>query len=325
MITIRRAALAIFALLFTFTHVFLGLAWLDHYENEALTLLAFSLYLVCAVTSIVLYRDVSLPAAHAVACMIAAVGIPIICYSQLKVSDLSISGSYLTWFIGATSTLLSVVAIRGRIVLALIGQAVIVVETVIWGGPNVIFSVGLLGAVQLVLAATAVSLGLRSSMAEAEKFNELATAVEAQTARQTAARLERKNRIESALRAAQPVLERIIDQRGKLSDADRYELLLTEYALRDEVQGKSLLDDGVRIAVRDARRRGVEVTIVDDGGMDSASAETGIALRSSIAKAIDSANSGTVAIRAPKGETFMVSVTAQRPEAEGPDLWLRLP
>jgi hypothetical protein len=325
MTTIPRAALAIFGLLFTFSHVILGLGWLEKYSNQALTLFAFGLYLVCAVTSIVLYHGLALPTAHAVVTVIAAAVIPILCYSQLKVSDLAPGGSYLTWFIGATSTMLAVVALRGRLVLALVGLAFVIAETLAWGGFNVVSQVGLIGAFQLVGAATAVSLGLQASRRAAKKYGDMASAVEAQTARQTASRLERKNRIESALQAAQPVLQRIIDLRGKLSEADRYELLLTEFALRDEVQGGNLLDNGVRIAIRDARRRGVEVTIFDEGGMEDANPEDANAMRNAIARAIDSADKGTVAVRSPKDETFMVSITSQRPTEDGPDLWLRLP
>lgn len=325
MTTVSRAALAIFGLLFTFSHAILGFGWLDKYSNQALTLFAFGLYLVCAVTSIVLYHGLTLPTAHAIVTVTAAAVIPILCYSQLKVEDLSPGGSYLTWFIGATATMLAVVALRGRLVLSLIGLLIVIAETLAWGGLDVVSNVGLIGAFQLVGAAAAVSIGLQTSIRAAKKYGELASLVEAQTARQTASRLERKNRIESALRAAQPVLQRIIDLRGKLSEADRYELLLTEFALRDEVQGGNLLDNGVRIAIRDARRRGVEVTLFDDGGMDEASSEDANAIRNSIARAIDSADTGTVAVRAPKGETFMVSITSQRPTEDGPYLWLRLP
>lgn len=325
MIQVSRAALAIFALLFAVNHAVLGLGWFDSYPRPVMASFAFAIYLACVLPSILLYRGLKLPMWQSIANLIAAFVVPALCYLQLDVKDVSINGNYLTWFVGAIETLMAVTAVRARIMFAWIGTGFLILLTVLWGGIQAIPSVGVVGALVFVTAATAVSRGLQTTRQNADRLSTLAMATAAQTARQAAVRSERKTRIEGALRAAQPVLQRIIDLNGRLSEADKYELLLTESALRDEVYGKNLLDDGVRIAARDARRRGVEITMVDDGGMDSASIDTASGIRTSIARAIESASSGTVAVRAPKGESFMVSITTQRPEASKPDLWLRLP
>lgn len=325
MIQVSRAALAIFALLFAINHAILGLGWFESYPRPVMAAFAFAIYLACVLPSILLYRGLQLPIWQAIANLVAAFVVPALCYWQLEVTDVSTNGNYLTWFVGAIETLMAVTAVRARISFAWIGTGFLIVLTIIWGGIQSIPSVGAVGAIVFVTAATAVSKGLQTTRQNADRLSRLAVATAAQTARQAAVRAERKTRIEGAIRAAQPVLQRIIDMNGRLSDADKYELLLTESALRDEVYGKNLLDDGVRIAARDARRRGVEITMVDDGGMDSASVETASGIRTSIARAIESASSGTVAVRAPKGESFMVSITTQRPEASKPDLWLRLP
>jgi PHP family Zn ribbon phosphoesterase len=86
-----------------------------------------------------------------------------------------------------------------------------------------------------------------------------------------------------------------------------------------------LLDNGVRVEVREARKRGVEVTINDEAGLDAIDPEELDSIRDSIAKAIRATQSGKIAIRAPKGESYLVSIIATRPEANSPDLWLRLP
>ncbi|MFM6980959.1 MAG: hypothetical protein ACKOWE_06110 [Micrococcales bacterium] len=334
MIEMSRKALATFALLFALNHAVLGAGWFSSYQAPFLTFMAFGIYLACVLPSILLYKGLVLPLPQAIANFLAAVAVPWLSLSQLDHEDISINGNYLTWFIGGVSTLLAITAVRSRLVWAWAGLAGLVAEVMLWAGFETSFSihlidlftsVGVVGAISLVLAATAASIGLRNTRDKSLASSQLATETAAKTARLTAVQSERKNRVEAAIRAAQPVLQRIIDSSGRLSEADKYELMLTELALRDEIEGKGLLDDGVRIAIRDARRRGVEVTVVDAGGMDVANAETASSIRTSIARAIESATSGTVAVRAPKNESFMVSITAQRPEAHKPDLWLRLP
>lgn len=324
-IPVSRAALAIFALAFALNHAALGLTWFNVYRHPVMASFAFAIYLVCVIPSIVLYRGLTLPKWQTAANLAAALVVPWLCFSQLAIDDISVSGNYLTWFVGGIETLMAITVIRNRVLFGWLGLFILVLQAYLWGGLSVFGSIGIVGAVVIVLAATAVSRGLQTTALEAQKYSDAASATAANTARAIASRAERKTRIEGALRAAQPVLQRIIDLNGKLTEADKHELQLTESALRDEVYGKNLMDDGVRIAARDARRRGVEVTIFDAGGMDDASAEVASGIRTSIARAIESAHSGTVAIRSPKGENFMVAITAQRPEASGPDLWLRLP
>lgn len=325
MIPVSRAALAVFALAFALNHAALGMTWFGQYPNPVMASFAFAIYLVCVIPSIVLYKGLTLPMWQTAINLVAAAVVPWLCFSQLKVSDISLSGNYLVWFVGGIETLMAITVIRNRVWLGWAGLAVLVLQAYLWGGIAVIGPLGIVGAIVIVTAATAVSRGLQSTALEAQLLSQAANESAANTAKALASRAERKIRIEGALRAAQPVLQRIIDLNGKLSEADQYELQLTESALRDEVYGKNLMDDGVRIAARDARRRGVEVTIVDEGGMDEAATEVASGIRTSIAKAIESASAGTVAIRSPKGENFMVSVVVQRPEASGPDLWWRLP
>jgi hypothetical protein len=48
-------------------------------------------------------------------------------------------------------------------------------------------------------------------------------------------------------------------------------------------------------------------------------------IHQSIIQALRSTNSGKISIKAPRGESYLVSIIATRPEAASPDLWLRLP
>lgn len=325
MIKVSRLSLTIFTLLFALNHAVLGLTWLGVYRDENIAAVSFVIYLAAVIPSIVLYRGIKIPQAQALMNLWAAVVVPLICLALLEINDVTRSGSFATWFVGAVGTLLGVTAVRGYQLFAWIGLAMLWIQVIIWGGPSVIGTSGLVGAVLLVFAGSAVARGFDSTEKQAELYLEQANRTVSQTARLQATRIERKQRVEAALRAALPILEGIIAMDGNLSVNGRIEALLTEAALRDEIQGKNLIDDGVRIAAREARRRGVEVSIIDDGGLDGASAFEAMALRTSVAQAIASTTSGNIAVRAPKGETFMASVTAQRPGESRPDLWLRLP
>jgi hypothetical protein len=82
--------------------------------------------------------------------------------------------------------------------------------------------------------------------------------------------------------------------------------------------------DGIRVATRDARRRGVTVNFLDNGGLDNANPEQIDAMHQSIEQAISATAAGEINIRAPKNEGYLVSVIATRPDADAPDIWLRL-
>ena len=97
-------------------------------------------------------------------------------------------GSYTTWHIAAIGTLLAIVTIRKFAVLAWIALAITSLEVIEWGGPDVIFNSGLVGALLLVATAQAASWALGSSSKSAEEFRRRALAIDTATAASSAAR-----------------------------------------------------------------------------------------------------------------------------------------
>ncbi len=79
---------------------------------------------------------------------------------------------------------------------------------------------------------------------------------------------ERQFRLSQTTRMALPMLQRVIEQDGDLTDAERAECLHLEQAIRDEIRGRALLSDDVRDEVMRLRRRGATVQLHDDGGLD---------------------------------------------------------
>ena len=161
-------------------------------------------------------------------------------------------------------------------------------------------------------------------MSAASDYYRQAATLQTRTARNNAAREARARILQSVMLTGLPLLERIRDQKGDLSEPDRQEAALLEARFRDEIQGRSILSDGVRLAAREARKRGVEVSFNDEGGLSGIPESELASIQESIIQALNVTTSGKIHISAPAGQNYRVAVTAQRPEAIGPDLWLRL-
>lgn len=306
-------------------HFVLGMLWLPTYQQIAPVAVAFALYVLSLLVSLYGTAKLRLPRFEALFNLGVAILVPYLVLTQLPVAHYNHSGSYQTWFVGGVSLVLAITSARGYPVIGWVGTAILWIEVIAWGGPGLITTTGLIGALLMVLTAWAVGRGLRSTEAASEEYHRQAGELQTRTAQNMARREAGQRMVESVLYTGLPLLERIRDQHGELSDADRAEAILLESRFRDEIQGQNLLDDGVRLATREARKRGVEVSFNDEGGMDNLSDEDSKSIRGSIVQALNATLSGKIHIAAPAGETYRVSIVAQRPEANGPDLWLRLP
>jgi hypothetical protein len=231
---------------------------------------------------------------------------------------------YTTWHVGGIATLMAITAVRQHSVLAWIGVGFLIIQTLIWGGQDVLFNSGVFGAFLLVLAAQATASLLRASSRAAEESLERAVLADAKTAANTAARKERQKRIQETLREALPILDMIVNRKGKLSVAERFEAALKEHELRDQIRGRALLHPQLVSATRAARTRGVEVQLLDDGGLDGLDEASRRELLLRVARELMSIDSGKVVIRAVAGESWRLTMAAIRKDTDRPDLFLRL-
>lgn len=310
--------------LYGFNHWALGLSWLSSSHNIQASIAAFAIYVVALLLGVVSAGS-HLSAWRAYTIFLFCLAIPKLIIIGLPASDLLPNGSYQTWFVGGVSTLLAILTTRGWPVLSWIGLGLLWAQVIFWGGTQTIFTVGLVGAVLVVSASYAVGLALDNIRRRTAESVWQATQTATRTAQVMARRLERQKTTQSTLLTAQPLLEVIVETSGKLAEPAKAEALLMEARLRDEIQGRALLTDGVRVAVREARKRGVEVSLIDEDGLDRAPADVLEDIHQSIIHAVKNTASGKITIKAPKGESYLVSIIATRPEAASPDLWLRLP
>lgn len=316
-----RLGLSLAALSFGFYHFFLGLISLPEYQDARMAAVASIIYLLALVASVIDFPGLKMRPITALLVMFAVVVLPHLVFEALGEVR---QGSYTTWHVAGVATLLSILSVRRYQLFAWLGFGVLTFEILMWGGTDVILNSGLVGAFLLVLVAQASSWALQSSAEAAERFSNRALEIEAATEASSAARIERQNRIDSTLAEVRPLLEKIAKKRGKLSTQDRALAIITEAELRDQIRGRNLVSPEVSLAVRAARERGIEVQLLDDGGLDDVDSAERSRYHSEIANRIAQVQAGKVVIRASQGESWRLTIAALRKEEDRPDLFIRL-
>ena len=102
---------------------------------------------------------------------------------------------------------------------------------------------------------------------------------------------------------AAPMLRIIESTGGELTDEQRQECLNLEGAIRDEIRGRSLLNDAMRREVMAARRRGVAVTLFDEGGLDDLDDRSRDAVLNTLAEALRTTSAQRVIARTAPAES----------------------
>jgi hypothetical protein len=320
-ISLSRLALAAVAILFGLYHALLGFLFLGEYQNPAFAIVGLIAYLSALLLATFDKSGLKMRAVSAAIVLIVSISLPQLIFAALGEVR---QGSYTTWHIAAIGTLLAIVTIRKFAVLAWIALAITSLQVIEWGGPDVIFNSGLVGALLLVATAQAASWALGSSSKSAEEFRRRALAIDTATAASSAARTERTERLNQTLKEVLPLLEKISDSKGNLTKAERLKAQLTEAELRDQIRGRNLLSIDVVSETRNARMRGIEVQLLDDGGLDDLSQEDRTPYLWEVASRLKAVKAGKVVIRAAKGDSWRVSMAAIRKESDSPDLFIRI-
>ncbi|WP_375399758.1 hypothetical protein [uncultured Amnibacterium sp.] len=242
-----------------------------------------------------------------------------------------------TWYVGAIGALMTVSAVRRHTTLAGFGIALLIAHTVLWAGPAAVLRFGVLGDVIWVVAAYVFSYTLARANNDVLQFARAEReAVEWQAA-QDAHHFERQVRLTQTSRLALPMLQRIAESGGELTDDERLECRVLEQSIRDEIRGRRLLNDAVRREVVTARRRGAFVQVLDDGGVDDIDPKALDPVLNRVAEALASVQAERWIIRtAPKSSARAVTVVGLSSgqstasalglddDEENVDLWLEL-
>lgn len=321
MLRVPTWMLSFFGLIFGLFHAVLGVIWIRENNRPEVVTAALVAYILILVPTITVGNSRSMPTWMAIVNLLVCAAIPIAINSQLDPSHL---GDYATWYVLGVGTILGGIALRGRRLLAWFGLVVLVAEIAAWGGVGSLASTGLPGVLSLLVTGHAVSLGVERAVKAARELNEKAAETAAETAAVEAAGEVRSRLIEQTLNRAIPALNLIAALGGQLNAAQKREARLLEAALRDEIRGATLLNDQMRAAIKAARERGVEVLVLDEGGLDDLSVDEREAVLAKAAVTFDFVYEGRLTIRSPKGEDWRITVAAIRPGTAAPDLWVKI-
>jgi hypothetical protein len=233
------------------------------------------------------------------------------------------SDPYSTWYVGGMSALLGVLAARGQSAMAWITAALVSFLVVVEDGLEGLGEVGIEGMAILIAAASATAFALKRADREVVELQNAEMAAEAAIIGSEAAGEERKVRLQNILERSLHALGQISVNRGAVTKREKEEFLQLESSLRDDIRGRALLNPTVRKAASEARARGIDVLILDEGGLSQLPASQLEHILEKVAGAINSVVAGKVVVRSPRGEKWVVTVMATRPGTEAPDLWLK--
>jgi hypothetical protein len=178
---------------------------------------------------------------------------------------------YAAWHMGAVTLVYLVLALRGRSGYAWIGFAIFSVITVAWSVLSV--SGALIGVNYAVRQAATLLIGTLFAMllrrsalrTQAISARHVIRSVDAAAYEADAAeRLRMLTRLETH---ARPALDRIVAG-PPFTDGELQNFALLEAGLRDGIRAAGFTSPAVAQEVHAARRRGVEVTMLDDRGSD---------------------------------------------------------
>ena len=318
---IRRAPLTIFTLAFGYYHATIGLlAWQD-YDRKLPEILTLQLYLVAITWAMLDRKSLKLSVAPTALALVAAALMPLL--GAAAIGDEVRTGSE-TWYVVGVATLMAILAVRQRPVIAFIGTGAMILEVGIWGGIDGLLGSGIVGAILIVITAQAASRTIAQSEVAASTYLAKAISQNASQEAESAARQLAKRRIEQTLATALPVLELISSRAGKLTKSEKQLARLTEAGIRDQIRARAFQQKALVAAVREARSRGVEVQLLDDGGLEEISSSEKSKIFATLVEELGRVRTGKVVIRSVDQEQWKVTMVALQPGAEAPDVFLRL-
>lgn len=339
-IGVPRALIVTMAAIFSAYHLVLGLYTIDIPADPLPVLAAMALYASATSLSLLPGAPQRMPTWMATANVLVCIAMTVLITPQLDPAREGGLG-YATWYVAAVGTLMTITSTRRRHLFAWIGIAALVVQTVIWGGPGALLGIGVIGSAAWVAVSHILSRALAKASRDAARFARAEREATDWQAAQEAHVYERQFRLGQTGTTAVPMLQIIEQSAGDLSVDERQECLHLEGAIRDEIRGRRLLDDGVRREVMTARRRGVFVNLLDEGGLDELDDLSLQRVLGTLADAIRTTSATRVIARtAPVDSDVAVTVVGLTPTGDGRarelgqsdaeeddvvDLWLEIP
>ncbi|MDT0158652.1 hypothetical protein Q9R19_13565 [Microbacterium sp. ARD32] len=285
--------------------------WIEQPTAPLLMVGGIVLYLAATLTAVLAAAagTVRMPWGAAALALMASAAVPALASLGLE-PDMR-TAPFATWYIGATGLLAVVCIVRQRPIVGWTSLAVLIVSASAYLGVGGAFRLGLVGSITWVVVAQLLVLFWERAVRDTERLTDVQRSVSAWQATQLVRQRERRVRAQRALAIAGPVLSRTVAARGVLSEQEKLDARLAEGTLRDELRGAVLLNDAVRQAIADARRRGTLVTVFDEGGLDDLDPRRLGEIRDELAGVLASARANRVIIRAGRDDRIAVTVVGR--------------
>lgn len=330
-----RTVLAALALAFALYQAARGLLWTPFPERPGILVAALVLYLAATVVTIfAIPRPVPgaatarepMPLWAAVVGLVTVAIVPSMTgFAVADTDGVARIATYGTWYVGGGGALMVVLMVRRRTWIAWAGTVVLSIGAMIWMGPVQALTQGLVGSLVWVGVAHLLVFLIDRAERDADQLAELQAVTSAWEAAQEGRERERRVQLQRALAVGGPVLARVIAMHGLLSESERREAGMAEARLRDELRGPRLLDDGVRAEIDAARRRGAQVSVFDEGGLEGVSEADLDQIRSELAEALRDSQSNRIIIRTSPDDSVAVTVVGrlvvEQTDEDSVDLW----
>ena len=334
MIQIPRNLISSVAALFALYLIVLGAYAIDIPTHRGPVIAALVLFAVATVVSLLPVGPSRMPI------WMAAFNLGTVLAMALAVSSTLDPGAggfgYATWYVPASGVLLTITSTRRRYGFAWAGAVLLVAHTVAWAGPGALVFLGVVPSVAWVAISHLISVGMAKASQDAQRFSLAEREATEWQALQEAHVHERQFRLGQTNSMALSMLREIERSGGELTEAQRAECLHLEGAIRDEIRGRSLLNEAVRREVMVARRRGAKVTLLDEGGIDDLDGQQLSRVLNAVADAIALSSADKVIARTvPDDPETAVTVLGLKSVSRGTDVddsendevefWLEVP
>lgn len=225
-----------------------------------------------------------------------------------------------TWFFGATIAYLTFMCVRGAIGWAWLGLTTRIGVFVAWyavTGQGALAGFGRTAIdIAPLMMATFFAYTVRPTAQSIFELRERANLSAAAEAASAAVLDERDVQLDRLDAIARPLLEVIASGRA-LTAEEQDDCRLLEARLRDRLRAGTLIDDDVADAARDARRRGVTVVLLDDGGLEDSPPAVRDATRDVVRSTLAQAERGRISARVlPRGRSMVATILVNDGEAE---------
>lgn len=277
-------------------HVVVAIHSLGVIINPVPYLAATAVFVVAATVSLLPWGGLRMPTWVAMMNLLVSMVVPEVVLRQIS-AQWQVQVDHAAWYVGGVGVLMVITSVRRHHLFAWLGIGALGAHTVLSNHTPSVSLIGVGMSAAWVGTSHAVSVLLNRAEWDARQFGAAAQAAAMWRAESEAHVTERQARLRQTNRMARGLLHEIVKREGRLTEELRAECVLLEATIRDEIRGRVLLDDGVREAVLAARRSGVEVMVLDEGGLDDLAEEVLDRVRAGLVRALGSVRSSRIVVR----------------------------